>query len=450
VAFVSGRTDLWAACFTFVAVLLWIRGRSSRSTWAVFSACLILGMFSKELAVMVIPVLICWDLIDGADDSWIKRNQGWLSAALVAVVVVAAIRWATLGRVLGGAAPPVDQLDAIHLLIPRLLVYAKLLVVPWPMSAFYTPYDLRPGVLVVIGTLLAGALFVLASRGEGKRPGLMGLVWTLLFLVPVLGIVRLTTAAAAERFLYIPSFGVCLAAAVLWGRLYRWRPRAALAVSAALVVAFAGATAVRSRAWRDELVLYEDMAGRSPRSFVAHFNLGNELAKAGRIEAAEAHLARAVELAPGRADAWNNLGSVRASLGRDTDAEKAFGEALRLKPEFEIAARNRARALIRLGQPAQALTVMESARAVDTADVPLLIELGTTLADAGDWASAERAFRLAIRAAPDQAKAYSYLGFVYLSWNKPKDAVAVLERAVALDPGDATARSNLAAARARG
>jgi Flp pilus assembly protein TadD len=90
---------------------------------------------------------------------------------------------------------------------------------------------------------------------------------------------------------------------------------------------------------------------------------------------------------------------------------------------------------------------MEAARALDAADAPLLIELGTTSADAGDWASAERAFRLAMRAAPDQAKAYSYLGFVYLSWNKPRDAVSVLERAVALDSSDATARSNLAAAR---
>jgi Flp pilus assembly protein TadD len=462
VAFVSGRTDLWAACFTLLATVLWMRRREEPdgARWAVplgVSVCLALGALSKELTVMVVAVWLCWDLIGaggrtGTPASWLRRNWAWLAGALAAIAVVAALRWQALGAVLGGAEQPapmpgaVDP-SAVALLLPRLLVYLKALIVPWPLSAFYSPFDLRPGAAVVLGALLALVLFVLADRKDARHPGAAGLGWTLLFLVPVLGVVSLNMAAAAERFLYIPSFGVCLAAAALWGRLYKRRRRAALAVGGAVLVLFAGGSVVRSRVWRDELTLYTNMAKTSPRAFVAHFNLGNELAKVGRLEAADASLAHAVELAPGRADGWNNLGSVRTLLGRDADAENAFAEAVRLQPEFVVAIRNRAMALVRLGQPEQALVAMYAISSPGPDDAPPLLEAGTALADAGRFAEAEAAFRRAIRAAPELGKAYSYLGFLYLNQNKLGDALPLLERAVALDPTDAAARANLAVAR---
>jgi tetratricopeptide (TPR) repeat protein len=80
-------------------------------------------------------------------------------------------------------------------------------------------------------------------------------------------------------------------------------------------------------------------------------------------------------------------------------------------------------------------------------DAPLLIRAGMASADAGRLPEAERAFRLAIRAAPGQGKAYGYLGFVYLSQNRTGEALPLLERAAAIDPGDAPARFNLGVAR---
>jgi hypothetical protein len=53
------------------------------------------------------------------------------------------------------------------------------------------------------------------------KNGWLAAFWTLLFLLPVLGVVPLAGGVVAERFLYIPSFGVCLAAGLLWGLLLR-------------------------------------------------------------------------------------------------------------------------------------------------------------------------------------------------------------------------------------
>ncbi len=463
VAFVSGRTDLWAGVFVLLGTLLWLRERAldgdagSGIAPAGVGLLLALGALSKEPAVMAVPAWLAWDGVasagsSGRPASWARRNARWLTASLAAVAVVAALRWAALGRLLGGEAlpppvPGVQEPSAAALLLPRLITYVKLLAVPWPLSAFYTPSDLALGPGLLLGAILALVLFAGAWIAGGRRTGAVASSWTLLFLVPVLGIATLSGGVVAERFLYLPSLGACLAAAALWGRLHRRSKPVAMAVAVAMIALLAGATVLRSQVWRSEVSLYADMTRTSPRAFVAHFNLGNELAKLGRLEEAEASLERAVAIAPGRADAWNNLGSVRLRLGKDAEAGKAYEEAVRLKPDFVVALRNLAQTLAKADRWTDFLAAMEKIENPVPGDAPLLIRAGMVLADGGRLPEAERAFRLAIRAAPDQGKAYGYLGFVYVSQNRTSEALPLLERAAAIDPGDAPARFNLGAAR---
>jgi protein O-mannosyl-transferase len=463
VAFVSGRTDLWASVFVLLATLLWLRERASDGDAgsgiapAGVGLFLALGTLSKESAVMAVPAWLAWDAVESAGSSgrpasWARRNARWLTASLVAVAVVAALRWAVLGRWLGGEAlpppvPGVPEPSAVALLLPRLITYAKLLAVPWPLSAFYTPSDLALGPGLLLGAILALALFAGAWLAGGRRTGAVAPSWTLLFLVPVLGVAPLSGGAAAERFLYLPSIGACLAAAAFWGRLHRRSKQVAIAAAVTVIASLAGATVVRSQVWKSEVALYADMTRTSPRAFVAHFNLGNELAKLGRLEEAELSLKRAVAIAPGRADAWNNLGSVRLRLGKDAEAGKAYEEAVRLKPDFAVALRNLAGTLAKAGRWTEYLAAMEKLESPMPGDAPLLIRAGMASADTGGVLEAERAFRLAIRAAPAEAKAYGYLGFVYLSQDRTAEALPLLERAAAIDPGDAPARFNLGIAR---
>jgi tetratricopeptide (TPR) repeat protein len=442
VAFVSGRTDLWAACFTFLATWIWMRERDREPerarvfAWMGVAFCLVLGALSKEVAVMVVPVWLAWDLfarddMPGRPASWIRRNRTWLAFALAAFAVVIALRLATVGAFPQGAP---------SLLLPRLFTYARLLVVPWPLNSYYTPDELSLGPGMFVGALLAACMYGMALRGGSRRLGVASVTWTLLFLVPILGVATLSGAPVAERFLYIPSFGACLAAATLWGRLHRRSSVAALTVGGAVLVLFAGATTLRSRVWRDDFSLYTDMARTSPKAFNAQYNLGNELIRAGRPADAEASLSRAVELAPERADAWTSLGVARSQLGRAAEALQAFDEAVRLQPDLIVAQKNRewayegrfdalakrgewakaleslqalpqtsfdrrdllmrrALALFRLGQPVEALASLEGARGLAPGDARLLIEIGEALANAGRQAEADRANRLAQRVA---------------------------------------------------
>jgi len=98
------------------------------------------------------------------------------------------------------------------------LTYLKLLMVSWPMNVAYM--DMHVGITVLTMTGAVGLLFIcyLARGKVAHRAGLLGLVWIVLFLLPVSGIVPLTSYHLHERFLYLPSVGLSIAVGglLLW------------------------------------------------------------------------------------------------------------------------------------------------------------------------------------------------------------------------------------------
>src|ERR671932_266537 len=82
--------------------------------------------------------------------------------------------------------------------------------------------------------------------------------------------------------------------------------------------------------------------------------------RAGDLAGAEQEYLRVVGLA--HADAWSNLGSLRAALGRVEDAVVCYERAVQLRPKHAAALFNLGNAHLRLGRPAEALACFEAAR----------------------------------------------------------------------------------------
>ncbi len=344
VAFVSARTDLWAAAFVLASVLLWLRcrGRGEGAfgwTGGASALCLLLGALSKEISLVLPAVLLAWEALsspagagarpkgtgsggrDGARGSSCgPRREPWSSRSTAGWRGRHGARRRT-------PRPRRRALPFVPLLLSRAMGYLRLLFLPWPLSANYTAGDLAPDPGWILGAAAAAAVILAGCLLLPGRTGWKGALWTGLFLAPVMGFVPIASAVIAERFLYLPSVGFCLIVGGLYGRWRdaRNRPVADLAMAVVLVCCAAGALAGQ-RPWRDEETLYTRMARTSPDCFVAHLNLGNTLARAGRIEEARAEFQRAVELAPSRADAWNNLGSARETpRGREPARPRRTG-----------------------------------------------------------------------------------------------------------------------------
>jgi tetratricopeptide (TPR) repeat protein len=66
----------------------------------------------------------------------------------------------------------------------------------------------------------------------------------------------------------------------------------------------------------------------------AHNNLGNALARVGKLDEAIGHYEQALRIKPENAVAHYNMGDALSGLGKVREAAAQYEQALRLKPDF--------------------------------------------------------------------------------------------------------------------
>ena len=321
VTYVSGRSVSLMAFFYLGSLLAYLRGRERESRLLLYLASPILFLLaaaSKEVALTLPVALVLCEAARRGRTGWKEtlRAQAvhWGVLAALAVLFLA---HAGYGRLLeacfdirGAGANLLTQVRGIGYLLSRLAM-------PWAMNidpdlpAFSpgSPVPL-PGILLLAGLLAAG--FV----GLKYRPMAgFGILWFFLQLLPTNSFIpRLDVAN--DRQLYLASWGLFVAVAagadLLRGK---WGARRVTAGAAVLVLALGALTVTRNRAYRSEVALWEDTAGKSPGKARAWNNLGYAYQQAGRFPEAEAAYLRALRIDPGYALASGNLRGLGA--GKD-------------------------------------------------------------------------------------------------------------------------------------
>ena len=424
VAFVSGRTDLWAAAFGMASLLCWLRSREGAPSrllpWPAWGgAAFLLACLSKEVAVLLPAVVLAWDAVvpagggDAPLPGWWRRNRGWAAAWGLSLAVLAALRWGAAGL------PPVPGVGASfagsHVeealgdwtLIPSMWVqYLRLLALPWPLKIIYTPEQLNVTAFQVAGLLAFAGLAAAASGTASRRVGLLALLWVGAFLLPVSGVVPLHGAIVAERFLYLPSAGFCLAAggaAVLLGDRFRSARLATVAAGAAAALCAAGVL-YASRPWRDDVALFTRVVQTTPRAWRGHDNLGNALTAQGRLEEAMAHYLEAIRIKPDYAEAHFNLAVLLDQAGMSDAAIARYREAIRIAPGFPEAHNNLGVLLERAGMADEAIAHYREALRNRPGDAWAHKNMGNALTRRGRLEEAVFHYREALRSLPDDAE----------------------------------------------
>ena len=266
----------------------------------------------------------------------------------------------------------------------------------WPsrLAAFYPhPQGALPDRQVaLVGVALAAVTAALFAARTRAQPALVGWLWYLGTMVPVIGLVQVGSQAMADRYAYVPLIGIFIglafgAAALIRHGLLRTDVLTALVLT--FVLASAMTTWRQIRVWRNTETLFGHTIRLEPRAWIAHYNLGNEYAKQGRYADAVARfqvvtrdqpgfargfgglgnalsalnrnaealapLERAVQINPTLADVHNNLGITYAALGRRDDAIRSMRTAVTLEPDFVEGHLNLAMALRNAGRLDEAL-----------------------------------------------------------------------------------------------
>ncbi len=462
VAWVSQRKDVLSTLFWMLTTLAYVRyaRRPSVARYLLVVPPFALGLIAKPMLVtlpVTLLLLDVWPLArlargdrtdrlargdrtdrpgpgDRTDRGARAGGLAWLVAEKVPLLALslaasAVTIWTQHGAGAVSALAIRGLGDRIATTLVNYGLYLGKLVWPAGLAVFYplTPGDAGLAAMAALLLLLVSGLAVASFRTEPAI--LIGWLWYLVTLVPVIGLVQVGGQQVADRYSYIPSIGVFLMAA--WGvpRLWRrWMGEAdarPLAVPAVAVLAVAAILTYRQVPyWRDSIALFERAVAVTERNFLAHNNLGEALARAGRGAEAAEHYAEAVSIHPGYAPARNNHGIVFAEQGRYAEAEQEFRAALSRDPNMALAESNLATARARQGDYEDA--VAHYRRALTLAPTsPVIHEgLGDSLALLGRLDEAIASYREAIRWAPNVASAHRSLARTLRRAGRDAEAVA--------------------------
>jgi hypothetical protein len=339
VASIENRKDLLATAFALGSLLLYQGLRPSFWSYLGALACFVLALISKEVVgIALVVILPATALLRGSGAGKLARVSRYrvlgvvvllVGLGLAVFVAIAgptwkyftpdSIRYETEGLCR-------DYSDVLEHMAGAAVDATRLLILPIRLTPDYEGPSQREvrAARAPLGALLAlGLLLALVYFWRRSPVVAFALLWSVATYLPSSNLVPLTHFFVAERYLYAPSLGVCLIAAVLVDRMARvsagpLRGRAwALGLAGLLVVGGTARSIARELEWRNSITLWSSAVAATPQASArAQFALGMALLEAGRPAEAIPHLENTARLRPDVAHVRRALARARAEASR--------------------------------------------------------------------------------------------------------------------------------------
>jgi tetratricopeptide (TPR) repeat protein len=293
------------------------------------------------------------------------------------------------------------------------------------------------------------------------RPHLLiGWLWFVGTLVPVIGLVQVGCQSMADRYTYLPHLGLFLGLAFegqYW--IKHWRAddpkKAAMAFEArpsrrrrqlaagilAAVALLACLTLTEHQVgyWVDGRTLFTHTLAATRDNAFAHLNLGVSLEHAGERDSARREYEEALRLDPGLPEAHANLGDLLNELGQTDAALAQYRESLRLQGQSRVH-ENLGALLAKLGQVEPAMAHYAAAAKLDPEDSRPYYLMGKALLRQGQSSQAVGQFQEALRRDGNDLQTLVFLARVLAAAQDPRvrngaQAVAFAESANTLSGG---------------
>jgi tetratricopeptide (TPR) repeat protein len=319
---------------------------------------------------------------------------------------------------------------------------------------------------------------------------LIGWLWFLGTLAPVIGIMQVGEQAMAERYTYVPLIGLFIAVVWLAGDAVAKFPKirvAAQLLAVAVIAACAVKTDAQVKVWKDSVTLFNHVLEIDQRGAVPNFCLGLAYMRQGRnaeaqeyferalvynpsrplilsysaysimrtamqihdrrnLPLAEQRLEKALRIAPDDPEALTDMALWFALMGRPKDEETYSRKAIAATPDFVRARIYLADALQMQGRLDEAAQEYRQALAIDPEFYDAHNSLGFILAKQGLTGEALKEFRLSLAIQPNQAIPHYKIGRILLGTHQLPEAVGEFTQALRFDPANARAHNDLGVA----
>jgi tetratricopeptide (TPR) repeat protein len=464
VAWVSERKDTLSTFFGLLSLIAYVRyteaPSKSRYVWTAVS--LVLGLLAKPMLVtlpFVMLLLDYWPLRrfqrSKVSSQWsVVRGLVVEKIPLFALAAASAIM-TLIAQSRGGAVRTLAH-DPVTLRLSNALVsYAKyLLLTFWPndLAVYYPFAGIAAWQIIGAAFLLIGITALCFFERKSRPYVIVGWLWFLGTLVPVIGFVQVGGQVMADRYFYIPSIGLFIA--IVFGladiaRSWRVTPLFSAGIATGILLILATLTNAQIQRWQNSFTLFEHTLAVTPPNLRIEHNLGLALGVSDRYDEAAAHFERALQIDPNFYDGLVVMGVTRAHQGRVPEAIEYFQAAIRSRPDTPKAHVQLAHALWTQNRDQEALEEMRRALQFAPKDADILADLGLALALAGRVPEAIDQLHEALRLNPNNAEAHGNLGLALLASGKAQESIPEFETALRLKPKLTGAADNLRRAQAQ-
>ncbi len=340
VAWITERKDVLFAAFYFASIHLYLSYKQKRKIGLYILSILLmlLACLSKIQAVTLPLSLLLIDMYMHKKANW----QQWIKEKIPYFIL--ALCFGLLGiyflhqeGTLNQASIHISSFERFILGFYSLSVYLIKSLIPYEMVAIYpypTPLKAIHYILSILGIAsLAGIIYLWFSKHKVLRFGLTFFFVNIMFLLQFVGAGQGLTA---DRFTYIPYFGLFFIFAYFWDRArknkllvnsYIWNISAIV-----LLLLYSFLTFQQSQVWHNSETLWKHQLKYYKNIPLPACNLANYLRDQGRYEEAMEYYNESMNLAPRRAMTRNSRGKLYFTLGKYQQALQDYNIALDVEP----------------------------------------------------------------------------------------------------------------------
>lgn len=420
VAWVSERKDILSGIFfmlTIAAYLYYVRRSWSSRRYGLVLVLFGLGLMCKPMLVTLPVILLLLDYwpLNRFQSNAAEPRFGF--ATLTAPKRLVLEKLPLLGLSLASAAitflaqssakASFEQLSFSSRVINAVIscaVYLRQMFWPSQLAIPY-PYPAHPAPVwaTLLAIILLGAVSVAVFAFRKTRPYLLvGWLWYLVMLAPVIGVFQVGAQAHADRYTYLPQIGAAILltwmAAEWLGRWHTGRFALTLVSLAAVAVLMACARA-QAAYWQSSETLWTHTLACTSNNYIAEDNLGIVLLKKHDVTEAINHFRNALAIHPRGANAHANLGFALQEEGEWDAAVAEFQKASGLEPKNAEFHNDLGNIFFQQNKVTEAVAQFEAATQIAPNDLAAQSNLGNALLRAGNTNAAiphyEKALALA-------------------------------------------------------
>ncbi len=470
VAWVADRKDLISALFWFLTILTYV-GYCKQPKAVKFAPVFIfmaIGVLGKS-SIMTLPfallLLDYWPLARLGRGPMAPEDNGRFAKFSLLKVVAEKIPLflLTAGAIIGAyitkdelIEAPVDSgslwpnLSTTSRALCAYMVYVVKTLWPHHLAAPYPHPKFAPCVewKVVIAVILLAAISAISLWQVRKRPYLIvGWLFFLGNLLPVVGLFKIGPAKMADRYTYISLIGLFIMVVFYLNEQierHRWPKTAVVVVSTATVLALMVNAFLQTRHWKDSVSLFTHAVQVTHKNELAHNNLGIEYMHTGEIQKAMEHFKKALAVRPTYLNALVNVGVLLQRQGDLKEAKMYYSQSLKNRPDYAPAHYNLGRALEAEGNIDQAEYHYREAVKFLPDYHQAHNNLGVLMARRGRFHEAVKHFQKALKIQPKSVQALNNLGGALQKTGKTRQAKRNYQKAIGIEPDNAFALFNLA------